>query len=224
VNGRPEPGDTDLAGPTAAPAALTARTATAASAAPAAWLAVTVALAVPAALAFFAPRAATDLLVWRPELAAGQPWRAWSAVWIHLSGLHLAANLAGAALVAALGVTARLPRRAALAWLLAWPLTQWGLLAMPALLRYGGLSGVLHAGVAVIAVELIARRADRRDRALGFAIAAVLAVKLLGETPWRGPLAYPAGWDIAVAPIAHATGVLAGLLMAALLIVLRTRR
>ena len=43
---------------------------------------------------------------------------------------------------------------AALAWALAWPLTHLALLAEPALLRYGGLSGVLRAGAAVAAVAL----------------------------------------------------------------------
>jgi hypothetical protein len=32
------------------------------------------------------------------------------------------------------------------------------------------------------------------------------------ERPWAGPLAQPAGWDIALAPLAHATGAAAGAL------------
>jgi rhomboid family GlyGly-CTERM serine protease len=160
-----------------------------------------------------AQASAAALLAWEPGRAAAEPWRFWSAAWVHLSALHLQANLAGGALVLALGWAARVPPRAALAWALAWPLTHLGLLLMPELTRYGGLSGVLHAGVAVAGVVLL-RRATRAERRLGAVVLAVLLLKLLLETPWRGPLAYPAGWDIAVAPLAHATGALSGALLA----------
>ncbi|HEX7382930.1 MAG TPA: rhombosortase, partial [Burkholderiaceae bacterium] len=135
--------------------------------------------------------------------------------WVHYSALHLGANLAGCALVAALGVAARVPPRAALAWLLAWPATQLGLLLVPALGHYGGLSGVLHAGVAVVAVGLLLE-GPRRRRMLGLAILAGLALKVLLEAPWAGPLAHPPGWDIATAPPAHASGLVAGTLAALL--------
>jgi rhomboid family GlyGly-CTERM serine protease len=153
------------------------------------------------------------LLRWQPELAVAQPWRLLTAAWVHLSPLHLAANLAGTLLVAALGRVAGCRARAALAWALAWPLTHLGLLAQPALLRYGGLSGVLHAGVAVAAVQLLRGERGAR-RAIGAALAAGLLLKLLLEAPWLGPLRQVPGWDIAIAPLAHATGVTAGVLCA----------
>ena len=53
----------------------------------------------------------SDALDWQPGLALREPWRAWSAAMVHLSALHLAANLAGAALVGALGWVASVPRR-----------------------------------------------------------------------------------------------------------------
>lgn len=152
---------------------------------------------------------------WQPALLAHQPWRALSAVAVHYSGLHLAANLAGALLVGALGPAARLPRHCLAAWALAWPLTQLGLLLQPALLHYGGLSGVLHAGVAVVAIHLLIGGTPAQRR-IGGAMLAVLALKILGESPWGPPLRHPAGWDIAVAPAAHASGALAGALCAAL--------
>jgi len=150
---------------------------------------------------------------WQPELAATQPWRLVTAAWVHLSGLHLAANLAGTALVAALGVAAGCGRRAALAWGLAWPLTHLGLLAQPALLFYGGLSGVLHAAVAVAAWQLLRGERGVR-RAIGAALLIGLMVKVLAESPWAGPLRQVPGWDIPIAPLAHAAGALAGLLCA----------
>ena len=150
---------------------------------------------------------------WQPELAWSQPWRWVSAAWVHLSPLHLGANLLGTALVAALGIAAGCGRRAALAWALAWPLTHLGLLAQPLLTGYGGLSGVLHAGVAVACWQLL--RGDRgRRRAIGAALAGGLMIKLLIEAPWQGPLRQVPGWDIAIAPLAHASGAAAGWLCA----------
>ena len=150
---------------------------------------------------------------WQPDLVATQPWRLVTAAWVHLSGLHLLANLAGTALVAALGLAAGCGRRAALAWALAWPLTHLVLLAQPALLFYGGLSGVLHAGVAVAAWQLL--RAERGvRRAIGAALLVGLLAKVLGESPWGGPLRLVPGWDIPIAPLAHAAGLLAGLMCA----------
>lgn len=176
------------------------------------WCLVGVLLVLPSLLAA-GQAGAARVLDWQPTLWSSEPWRWWSAAWVHLSRLHLLANLAGALLVVALGVAARVPPRAALAWSLAWPLTHLGLLLQPGLTSYGGLSGVLHAGLAVVAVALL-RRAVRAERRLGAAIAAVLTLKLLGEAAWRGPLSYPDGWDIAVAPLAHASGAVAGALLA----------
>ena len=185
----------------------------------AAWVAVGALLLLPA-LAIQGQATAPPVLAWDPAAGWTLAWRAWSAAWVHLSGLHLAANAAGALLVIALGVAARLPPRAALAWALAWPLTHMGLLAVAGIGRYGGLSGVLHAGVAVVAVTLVLRggRPERRvERRLGLAIGAALALKLLLEAPWRAAVLQPAGWDIAVAPAAHVSGALAGALLAGLL-------
>jgi len=151
---------------------------------------------------------------WQPALALVQPWRAFSAVGVHYSLLHLLANLAGAAAVGALGIAARAPHWSAWAWAIAWPLTQVGLLAEPALLHYGGLSGVLHAGVAVIAVVLLWAPSTPTRRGVGLALLAGLIVKILFEAPWGAPLRHPAGIDIAVAPLAHASGLVAGLVCA----------
>jgi rhomboid family GlyGly-CTERM serine protease len=179
-----------------------------------AWLAVGALLLVPALLLALTgtPSGSAHWLEWRPDSALRQPWRIWSAAWVHYSRLHLLANAAGAVLVIALGLAARMPTRAALAWFIAWPLTHLALLLRPELAGYGGLSGVLHAGVAVVVVELILR--DGRARRLGLVMAAVLLLKILFEEPWGPELRWPAGWDIAVAPFSHAAGVVAGALCA----------
>lgn len=148
-------------------------------------------------------------LDWQPALWWRQPWRLFSAALLHWSTLHLVANLAGCALLAALGQVARLPARSALAWLLAWPLTQLGLLAQPELLHYAGLSGLLHAGVAVAVVELL-RRPPGREPLIGALLGLGLLAKLVLEQPWGAPLRLVSGWDIALAPAAHLSGTLAG--------------
>ncbi|HSW07889.1 rhombosortase [Aquabacterium sp.] len=159
----------------------------------------------------------TARLDWQPGLAAGQPWRWWTAAFVHWSALHLGANLLGLVLVALLGAAAACRGRAVAAWLLAWPLTHLGLLLQPALRHYGGLSGVLHAGVAVAAVALL-RQGARPRRWIGIALLAGLLLKVLLESPWLGPLRHVAGWDIPIAPLAHATGALAGALCGWLLL------
>ena len=136
--------------------------------------------------------------------------------------MHLGVNLGAAAAVAAFGWAAKLPPRAALAWGVAWPLTHVGLLLRPELAHYGGLSGLLHGGVAVVVLWLLVQERGRR-RAIGAMVGLGLAAKLWLEQPW-GPVLRPAaGWDIALAPLAHATGAAAGLLCGAVALALGVR-
>lgn len=173
----------------------------------AAWVAVAGGLAAAAALGLLAPR---DALDWQRALVAAEPWRLWSAAFVHLGAWHLLANESGCIVVAAFGAGARVPVQAAVAWLAAWPLGHAALWLDPALVRYGGLSGVLHAGVAVAAWHL-ARRDTGRRRWIGVAVLIGLAAKLLLERPWAGAAQFVPGWDFAVVPLAHATGATAGL-------------
>lgn len=175
------------------------------------WLLLSAVLGGLALLLWLQPTSPWD---WQPARAATEPWRWWTAAGVHWSSLHLAANGVGLVLVAALGWQAGCGRAATLAWAAAWPLTQLGLLLQPALRHYGGLSGVLHAGVAVAGCQLLAAGPGRR-RWIGAALLAGLGCKLLLEAPWRGPLVASPGWDILIAPLAHVTGAAAGLLCGA---------
>jgi rhomboid family GlyGly-CTERM serine protease len=176
------------------------------------WLAMTALLAAAATALWFAPR---ELLAWQPARALDQPWRVWSAAFVHWTPWHLVANLIGCAVVAAFGIAARVPARSTPAWLAAWPLSHAALAAQPALTSYGGLSGVLHAGVAIAAWQLLRHESGRRRR-IGAAVMAGLLIKLLLEKPWGAPTQTVAGWDFAVAPWAHASGAIAGIVCAAL--------
>jgi len=55
------------------------------------------------------------------------------------------------------------------------------------------------------------RAAARRGRLIGAAILTGLVAKVLSESPWGPSVVHRAGWDIGIAPFAHACGTLAGL-------------
>jgi rhomboid family GlyGly-CTERM serine protease len=171
------------------------------------WLALCAAFAALSLLAWPFPREALD---WQPSLAASQPWRTLTAAFVHWTPIHLAANLAGCAVLALLGHRAALGQSEALAGLIALPLTQLALLLRPDLQRYAGLSGELHALVAIAALTLISRAG--RERLIGAAIAVGLAIKLVFEHPLGPALRATEGFDFMVAPAAHLSGVLAGAL------------
>ncbi len=174
------------------------------------WWLVTAALLLGALLMSLLPATLAD---WQPELALVQPWRAISAVWVHWSDRHLFTNLLATVVVGAFGAAARVPPALAWAWLVAWPLTHLGLVLKPDLLHYGGLSGVLHAGVAIVCLHLLVSTQGAR-RWIGAGVALGLLAKVVSEKPWGDTLQVSADWDIAVAPLAHATGTLAGVLCA----------
>lgn len=171
------------------------------------WLTLCAALAALSLLAWPLPREALD---WQPGLVAGQPWRIVSAAFVHWTPLHLAANLAGCAVLGLLGWRAGLGRREAGAGLVALPLTQLGLLLRPELQRYAGLSGALHALAAIAALALLQRTG--RERLVGAGLALGLVAKLALEDPLGPVLRATPGFDFAVAPLAHLTGAVAGLL------------
>ena len=221
------------------------------------------------------------VLDWQAALGLRQPWRLWTAAWVHWSAAHLLVNLAGGGVVAFVGWRARLDAAAAGAWLAAWPLTQLAMATLgadrvaAAMPHYGGLSGVLHAGVVVLGLSLawplartparpaapparedagfVATRASAiepsritegpwamtdmsaltglpvstldqppprvaatrerplAERWIGVAILAGTLAKVVLEAPWDLAPRPDHALGIAVAPVAHACGVVAGL-------------
>ena len=80
---------------------------------------------------------------------------------------------------------------------------------------------MLHAGAAVAAVALRVQPGRlRAERGLGAALGLGLVLKVLSEQPWAVLQVQPPGWDIRIAPLAHAAGLLCGLLAAGLLLAL----
>jgi len=186
----------------------------------AAWVGVAAMFAACALAGWLVPQALID---WQPALAFTQPWRLFTPAGVHYSSAHLIGNLAGIALAGVYGIAAMVPARLAWAWLAAWPLTHLGLIVRPDLLHYGGLSGVVHAGVAAIVVWVLATGRTRAQRVVGALVAIGFVAKLLSESPWGATLRHPEGWDIAVAPLVHTTGALAGALCALVALVSRRR-
>ena len=78
-------------------------------------------------------------LLWHPAAWWQRPWTLWTAALVHLTGVHLAANLLALGAVAVLGRALDAGRPATLALLVAWPLTTLTLLAWPQVGGYGGL-------------------------------------------------------------------------------------
>lgn len=160
----------------------------------------------------------SGLIDWQPQRWP-EAWRWWSAALVHWTPLHLGANLLATALVAAYGWAARVPAVVALAWLASWPVTHLALLMRPELLHYGGLSGVLHGGVAAATLWLVLRGRGGQ-RTVGWLMLVGQCLKLLLEEPWGAALHPPAELDVAVAPLAHASGSLAGALLTLLAVYL----
>jgi rhomboid family GlyGly-CTERM serine protease len=166
------------------------------------------------------PAPAGLMLDWQPTRAWAEPWRWWTATFVHYGIGHLLANLAGCAVLAAFGAAARLDRRWTLAWAAAWPLGHLLLLEAPQLAHYGGLSGLLHAGVAIVAVALLTDHPPvqpgqphatlRRRRAIGAAVAMGLLIKILLEQAGDGAPAPGLAMAVNVATAAHLSGALSG--------------
>lgn len=154
-----------------------------------------------------------DAFAWQADRALAQPWRLLTAAWVHLSLAHLLINLAGTLVIVAFGLAAGCGRRDAGAWLVSWPLTHALLWLHPGLHSYAGLSGVLHAGVAVACMALVTR-AHGLPRGIGAAVLLGLMAKLALEDPLSAAVQHSSDWGFPVAVVAHATGAAAGLICA----------
>lgn len=178
---------------------------------PLAWTAVALLLGLPALLP--SPPMSDGWLLHPSAGLAQDPLDFWTCAWLHANTRHLAANLGGLALILGLGWFLKLPLRAALAWGLAWPLTHLALLLDPRLESYYGLSGVLHAGLSIIATTLILQpNADARwMRPYGALLLAGILAKCWLENPhWQALLPRP-GLDMNAAPMSHWAGALVGI-------------
>lgn len=152
-------------------------------------------------------------LVLRPDQRGHQPlWSWWATAWLHGSEVHLWRNLFGAGLLVLMGALSKVTPRDTLAWCIAWPLTHLGMLLEPSLTSYVGLSGVLHAGVAIVALANLHHPCRHSHRVVGIVLLGWLIGKLFMENPWAHHLVLSEASAINVAPWAHLSGALAGAL------------
>lgn len=165
--------------------------------------------------------AVAEALRWHPHAPV---WTWWSSAWVHLHGAHLLANQLALAAVAVGGWAMRVGGSAVAAWCGAWPLLVAVQPWWPAVQGYAGLSGLLHAGVTVLAVQgLCGGTGAAAPRGAALALGAGLSLKLALEAGWREPLAPHATLAMEVVQSAHWAGALCGAGLGAVLVCARAR-
>jgi rhomboid family GlyGly-CTERM serine protease len=148
-----------------------------------------------------------DLLCYdRPSILRGELWRTFTGHWVHFSAAHLFWNGLAMAITGTL-LEWRRERGVGVLFLLA-PLGISALLLVfePRLQRYGGLSGVVFAAVAYLALRGL--REAGSWRWLCSAALALLLLKIGHELLWGESLL--AGVAVRPVPASHAAGALCG--------------
>lgn len=175
------------------------------------WLAVCALHGVLSMLAWWARADVVSALTWQADGWLHQPWTLWTSSWVHLNTPHLIGNQVALGALAAVAWVVRPSLACALAWLLAWPLLQLSLLLWPQIGYAVGLSGVLHAGAAAMAVHLLLKRiAVPKARRWGALLALGLVVKLVVESGWSNPVVWSPANNMSVVQAAHLGGVIWG--------------
>jgi hypothetical protein len=180
-----------------------------------AWLLLCALHGVASMLLWWAHAPAVQALTWYAELWPAQPWTLWTSAWVHLNTPHLIGNQLALGALTAAGWVLRPSMSATLAWALSWPLLQLSLLWWPQVTHAVGLSGLLHAGVAVLGLHLLLDPAAPKTRPWGVVLLSGLMVKLLIECSWQHPLLNDPHTDMAVVQAAHLSGAAWGVVLGA---------
>lgn len=165
---------------------------------------------------------AEELEYLRPLLPS-EPWRLLTGHWVHLSWLHAVLNGVALLLLERLFQHRLRPSEQ---WLvltaapLVISLAFW--IALPELIWYRGLSGVLHAFYFAGCVTWLATAAGHARWLPGAALAGGV-IKVLLEQPWDATFPFQDWLGAAVVPQAHLAGALAGV-AAGLLFAARRKR
>lgn len=158
-----------------------------------------------ALVVFVWPGAESGLVDNRAAVLRGELWRLWTGHWVHFGASHLWWNLA--VFVPAGGWAECLaPGRARLLLALAPGAISVVLLAVePALVRYGGLSGLATAMLALLALTQLA--SARTNRWLWRGVLALITMKIAIEFLARQPMfAHFTDPGIHAVPLAHLAG------------------
>lgn len=150
-------------------------------------------------------------LIWRADEWADRPWSLWTSAWVHMNTQHLISNQLAVGALAAMAWVLKPGLRASLAWLLTWPIIPLVLPYWPHIGYYAGLSGLIHAAVAVVGVYLLAGHAAvPMARRWGLLLWLGLLVKLLVERAWHWPVVWSDNLGLSVVQSAHLVGAVAG--------------
>jgi hypothetical protein len=177
------------------------------------WLGLCVGHAVTSMLVWWMGDGLGQWMTWRADDWLQRPWTLWTSAWVHRNTPHLIGNQLAVGALAAMAWVLRPDARAALAWVLAWPLIPLCQRWWPLVGHYVGLSGLVHAAVAAVAVQLLMDRARvPQIRRWGGVLALGLGVKLVLEQAWARPVVWSDNLGISVVQSAHLVGACAGAL------------
>lgn len=153
----------------------------------------------------------------RDAVHAGQWWRIFTAMWVHLDAWHWLADAMAAAGLILLLARVLQPQAIVGELVASGVLVQLALLTQPAVQWYGGLSGALHGLAAWGGLRLLraptGEADDRLSRWIGVLLCVGVLAKVWLEQSWLSPIAYDPHWGFGVVRIAHAFGAASGLLI-----------
>jgi hypothetical protein len=179
------------------------------------WLGLCLLHAVASMLVWWAGEPWAWNLTWRADHWLHRPWTLWTTAWVHSHTPHLIGNQLAVGALAAVAWLLRPSPGAALAWLGTWPLLPLVLLWWPQVGYCVGLSGLVHAAVAVVAVHLVWGDAPiRKGPRWGGILLGGLLVKLAVERAWQWPVVWDDAASMSVVRAAHLAGAGLGLLLA----------
>lgn len=176
------------------------------------WLSLCLLHAVASMLVWWAGAPVAQALTWRADTWAQHPWTLWTTPWVHIHTPHLIGNQLAVGALAAMAWLVRPNAVASVAWLLAWPTATLVLPWWPHIGYAVGLSGLIHAAVAVVAVHLLLCQDPfvPSSRRWGGLLAAGLCAKLALEQGWHWPVVWSNSANMSVVQAAHLTGAVAG--------------
>lgn len=149
-----------------------------------------------------------NTFIYQRDVMTGEPWRWWTAHWVHVGWRHYALNML--AFLSLPFIFPQLQRQTLLLGLLVLPpLLSVGLYELlPAVQAYAGLSGILHGIFVVAAIESLFIQRERK-----FAILVLVCIALkIGVEKWMG---YSETAQFIQAPVlieSHQIGVLTGII------------
>jgi len=184
---------------------------------PRSWLLLCALHGVASVLLWWVDAATLQALTWRADEGLQRPWTWWTSAWADPTTPTLIGYQLALGVLTAVAWVVRPPWTATLAWCLAWPLAQATLSLWPQIGYAVGLSGVLHAAWAVLAVQLLLRRIGMpQARRWGALLLLGLLMKLGLEQAWLHPVVWDRANDRSLVQALHLTGALWGFGLGAL--------